>query len=83
MRQEKSPGVSLKISNDKLQQIKTQGGKRWLWKRDSMAPCYEEILKRAKKFKADVKIDEILIQKMAEKGAALIIGMKQDVGLPK
>jgi acyl-CoA synthetase (NDP forming) len=45
-----------------------------------LATFYEEILEKAKKFKADVKIDGILIQKMVEKGVELIIGMKRDVG---
>ncbi|MCX5822742.1 MAG: acetate--CoA ligase family protein [Deltaproteobacteria bacterium] len=41
---------------------------------------YGEILEKAKKFKADVKIDGVLIQEMAEKGVELIIGMKRDAG---
>jgi acyl-CoA synthetase (NDP forming) len=40
---------------------------------------YAEILEKAKKFKADAKIDGILIQEMAEKGVELIIGMKRDI----
>ena len=44
-----------------------------------LASFYGEIIEKAKKFKADVKIDGVLIQEMAEKGVELIIGMKRDV----
>jgi acetyltransferase len=43
-----------------------------------LAAFYEEILGKAKKFKADAKIDGVLIQEMAEKGVEMIIGMKRD-----
>jgi acetyltransferase len=45
-----------------------------------LAASFGEILERAKKFKADVMIDGVLIQEMAEKGVELIIGMKRDAG---
>jgi acyl-CoA synthetase (NDP forming) len=41
---------------------------------------FGEIIEKAKKFKADVKIDGVLVQEMAEKGVELIIGMKRDAG---
>lgn len=43
-----------------------------------LVASYGEILEKAKKFKADGKIDGVLIQEMAERGVELIIGMKRD-----
>ena len=43
-----------------------------------LAASFGEILDRAKRFRADAKIDGVLVQEMAEKGTELIIGMKRD-----
>jgi acyl-CoA synthetase (NDP forming) len=41
---------------------------------------YGEILGKARRFKADAKIDGVLIQEMAGEGVELIVGMKRDAG---
>lgn len=43
-----------------------------------LVAAYRELLAKAKRFKADVGIDGVLIQEMAEKGVELIIGLKRD-----
>jgi acyl-CoA synthetase (NDP forming) len=45
---------------------------------DALVASYSELLEKAKKFKAGVRIDGVLIQEMAQKGVELIIGMKRD-----
>jgi acyl-CoA synthetase (NDP forming) len=40
--------------------------------------AYEELLENARRYKADAKIQGILIQKMAEKGTETIIGVVKD-----
>jgi acetate---CoA ligase (ADP-forming) len=45
---------------------------------EALAASYGELLERAKRFKADVRIDGVLIQEMAPKGVEMIIGMKRD-----
>ena len=43
-----------------------------------LAASFGEILAKAKQFRADVEIDGVLVQEMAEKGVEVIIGMKRD-----
>ena len=43
-----------------------------------LVASYGELLEKAKRFKADVRIDGVLIQEMAPKGVEMIIGMKRD-----
>jgi acetyltransferase len=43
-----------------------------------LVASYGELLKKANRFKADVRIDGVLIQEMAPKGVEMIIGMKRD-----
>ncbi len=59
---------------------KTEAGviKLGISSEQALVPAYGELLEKAKRFKADVRIDGILIQEMAPKGVEMIIGMKRD-----
>ena len=45
---------------------------------EALVASYGELLEKAHRFKADVRIDGVLIQEMAQKGVELIIGIKRD-----
>lgn len=45
---------------------------------EALEKGFNEILRKAKDFKKDAKIDGVLIQEMAEKGVEVIVGMSQD-----
>lgn len=45
---------------------------------EGLVASYGEILERARRFKADAKIDGVLIQETAGEGVELIVGMKRD-----
>ena len=45
---------------------------------EEIRDCFHKIIANAGKYKADAKIDGVLIQEMAEKGMELIVGMKRD-----
>ena len=47
---------------------------------NGLVAAYGELIAKAKRFKADARIDGVLIQEMAAKGVELIIGMKRDAG---
>jgi acetate---CoA ligase (ADP-forming) len=59
---------------------KTEAGviKLGIQSESELAAYYGELLEKAKRFKADVRIDGVLIQEMAPKGVEMIIGMKRD-----
>ena len=59
---------------------KTEAGviKLGIQSESELAASYGELLEKAKRFKADVRIDGVLIQEMAPKGVEMIIGMKRD-----
>jgi acetate---CoA ligase (ADP-forming) len=44
----------------------------------SVAAAYDQIMQSAKRYKADARIDGVLVQKMAPKGCELVIGMVND-----
>ena len=71
--------VALKVMSADIPH-KTEAGviKLGVRSETELATSFGEILEKAKKFKADAKIDGVLIQEMAEKGVELIIGMKRD-----
>ncbi len=72
--------VALKVMSADIPH-KTEAGAIKLGVRSEteLATSFEEILDHAKKFKADVKIDGVLVQEMAGKGVEMIIGMKRDI----
>lgn len=47
---------------------------------NELAAAYPELLAKARRFKADARIDGVLIQEMAPKGVELIVGMKREAG---
>ena len=59
---------------------KTEAGviKLGISSEEALVASYGELLEKAKRFKADVRIDGVLIQEMAPKGVEMIIGMKRD-----
>ncbi len=59
---------------------KTEAGviKLGIQSESELALAYGELLEKAKRFKADVRIDGVLIQEMAPRGVEMIIGMKRD-----
>ncbi len=59
---------------------KTEAGviKLGIQSESELAASYGELLEKAKRFKADVRVDGVLIQEMAPKGVEMIIGMKRD-----
>ncbi len=61
---------------------KTEAGviKLGIQSESELAASYGELREKAKRFKADVRIDGVLIQEMAPKGVEMIIGMKRDAG---
>ncbi len=59
---------------------KTEAGviKLGIQSESELALAYGELLEKAKRFKADVRVDGVLIQEMAPRGVEMIIGMKRD-----
>lgn len=71
--------VALKVMSADIPH-KTEAGviKLGVQSETELVASFREILDHAKRFKADAKIDGVLVQEMAGKGVELIIGMKQD-----
>jgi acyl-CoA synthetase (NDP forming) len=71
--------VALKIASPDLPH-KTEAGGVILGIQDqqSVSTAYDQIIRSAKRYRMDARIDGVLVQKMAPKGHELVIGMVND-----
>lgn len=71
--------VALKIASPDLPHKTEAGGViLGLQSQHSATAAYEQIMASAKAFKADVRIEGVLVQKMAPRGHELVVGMVND-----
>src|SRR5262249_22592990 len=71
--------VALKIASPDLPHKTEAGGViLGLQSQHSVVAAYDQIIASAKAFKADARIEGVLVQKMAPRGRELVIGMVND-----
>jgi acetyltransferase len=72
------PVVMKIVSPQILHKTDAKGVKIGLENAESVQSAFEEIMTSARKYKADAKINGVLVQKMAPPGEEVILGMKRD-----